>query len=101
MNRMNHNSYQTSTYWVDIDLPNGILIPDVRVNEAANLGSYDLLSGMDIITLGDFAVTNGVGNTWFSFRIPPDGIPIDCVAKAEALHKKQVRRHQSKLKKKR
>ena len=95
-----NNSYQTSTYLVDIALPNGILIPDVRVTEAANLGNYDLLIGMDIITLGDFAITNGLGNTWFSFRIPPDGIQIDYVAKAEAIQKKQIRRHQNKIKKK-
>lgn len=95
-----NNSYQTSTYLVDIGLPNGILISDVQVTEAANLGNYDLLIGMDIITLGDFAVTNGVSNTWFSFRIPPDGIQIDYVAKADAIQKKQVRRHQNKLKKK-
>jgi hypothetical protein len=95
-----NNSYQTSTYLVDIGLPNGILIPDVRVTEAANLGNYDLLIGMDIITLGDFAITNGLGNTWFSFRIPPDGIQIDYVAKADAIQKKQVRRHQHKIKKK-
>ncbi len=94
-----NNSYQTSTYLVDIGLPNGILIPDVQVTEAANLGNYDLLIGMDIITLGDFSVTNGGGNTWFSFRIPPDGIQIDYVAKADAIQKKQVRRHQNKLKK--
>jgi len=95
-----NNAYQTNTYLIDIGLPNGILIPDVRVTEASNLGNYDLLIGMDIITLGDFAITNGIGNTWFSFRIPPDGIQIDYVAKADAIQKKQIRRHQNKFKKK-
>lgn len=95
-----NNSYQSNTYMVDIGLPNGILIADVRVTEAANLGNYDLLIGMDIITLGDFAITNGLGNTWFSFRVPPDGIQIDYVAKAEVIQKKQIRRHTNKIKKK-
>ena len=95
-----NNSYQSNTYMVDIGLPNGILIADVRVTEAANLGNYDLLIGMDIITLGDFAITNGLGNTWFSFRIPPDGIQIDYVARAEVIQKKQIRRHKNKIKKK-
>ena len=95
-----NNSYQSNTYMVDIGLPNGILIADVRVTEAANLGNYDLLIGMDIITLGDFAITNGLGNTWFSLRIPPDGIQIDYVARAEVIQKKQIRRHKNKIKKK-
>lgn len=32
--------------------------------------NIDLLIGMDIIGLGDFAVTNLGGNTVFTFRVP-------------------------------
>lgn len=35
------------------------------------------------------------------FRIPPDGIQIDYVARAEEIQKKQLRREKNKLKKKR
>ena len=30
----------------------------------------DCLLGMDIISLGDFSITNFEGKTWLSFRIP-------------------------------
>lgn len=33
-------------------------------------GNTDILIGMDIITLGDFAITNVGGKTVFSFRTP-------------------------------
>lgn len=60
----------TSTYLVDIGLPNGVLVRDVLVS-CADLGrNLDVLIGMDIITLGDFAITNVNGRTTFSFRIP-------------------------------
>lgn len=31
---------------------------------------YDLIIGMDVIGLGDFAITNKDGQTWFAFRHP-------------------------------
>ena len=35
-----------------------------------NLPGYDVLIGMDIISLGDFAITHPQSDTKFSFRIP-------------------------------
>ena len=69
---------QTNTYLVNIALPDNVMVGNVRVTEV-NLIPDDntqdhqqpqLLIGMDIITLGDFAVTNANGKTVFSFRIP-------------------------------
>lgn len=41
----------------------------------ADLGpNIDLLIGMDIISLGDFAITNVNGKTTFSFRLPSTSI---------------------------
>ncbi len=58
------------TYYVDIGLPNRIIIPNILVS-CANLGrDLDVLIGMDIISLGDFAITNVGGKTTFSFRFP-------------------------------
>ena len=34
------------------------------------LNKNDLLIGMDIITIGDFSISNVGGNTTFSFRVP-------------------------------
>jgi len=67
-----------NTYLVNIVLPNGVMVGQVRVTEV-NLIPDDntsddkqpqLLVGMDIIGLGDFAVTNADGKTTLSFRIP-------------------------------
>lgn len=58
-------------YKVNITLPNNFLIKDVKVMEADLKGNdFDALIGMDIITLGDFSITNIDQKTKFSFRIP-------------------------------
>ncbi len=59
-----------NVYLVDIELPNGIRIVNVAVTEA-DMTTQDVLIGMDIITLGDLAITNYRGKTNLSFRIPP------------------------------
>ena len=56
-------------YIVNIMLPNNVGIPFVEVTEGDLMGE-DVLIGMDIITKGDFAITNVGGKTTFSFRIP-------------------------------
>jgi predicted aspartyl protease len=54
---------------VDLILPN-----DIEIKRVQALGAYpsscDMLIGMDVIGLGDFAVTNYLHQTTFSFRIP-------------------------------
>lgn len=57
------------TYVVNIVLPNQVQISMVQVSEAV-LNGFDVLIGMDIITLGDFSITNVGGKTIFSFRVP-------------------------------
>lgn len=42
----------------------------VKVSAMPGIEQADMLIGMDIITLGDFAVTNKDGKTWMSFRCP-------------------------------
>ncbi|MGB0717681.1 MAG: SEC-C metal-binding domain-containing protein, partial [Phycisphaerae bacterium] len=59
----------SNTYLLDVFLPNGISVPGLTVNEV-DLGEVGLLIGMDIITLGDFSITQANGTTKFSFRIP-------------------------------
>ena len=58
------------TYLVNIGLPNRVAYPGVRVTKARLLVDADVLIGMDIISTGDFAVTNLDGLTKFSFRVP-------------------------------
>jgi len=67
-----------NTYLVNITLPNGVMIGQVRVTEVnlipddntADDKQPQVLIGMDIIGLGDFAVTNANNKTTLSFQIP-------------------------------
>lgn len=60
-----------NTYFVSFILPNKVRVDGVRVAEVSQIaGKADMLIGMDIITLGDFSITNISGKTVFSFRIP-------------------------------
>lgn len=62
---------EQNTYIVDIQLPNDVTIKDVTVTGISSLPSNcDVLVGMDIISLGDFSVTNYNGITCMSFRTP-------------------------------
>jgi hypothetical protein len=63
-----HGPQMTPTYLIGIRLDRTI-ITDLRAT-LAELEGADVLIGMDVITLGDFAVTNENGTTTFSFRIP-------------------------------
>ena len=60
------------TYLVNVGLPNRILFTDVKVTKGVlqGGGDGDLLIGMDIIGMGDFAVSSKGGNTVFTFRFP-------------------------------
>lgn len=61
---------EVNRYIVTLELPNHLVINDIEVSEG-NLGANtDLLIGMDIITLGDFSITNIDNCTTFTFRYP-------------------------------
>jgi len=55
---------------VHIAPPNNVLIPSRRVTIAKIGGEVDMLIGMDIISLGDFLISNTGGKTSFSFVMP-------------------------------
>ena len=59
-----------NSYFVDIGLPNHVVVKNVLVS-CADLGEdIDVLLGMDIITHGDFSITNTNNKTTFSLRTP-------------------------------
>ncbi|MBI9008451.1 MAG: SEC-C domain-containing protein [Tenericutes bacterium] len=64
-----HGPKQTNKYVVDFILPNHVYVRDVQVTEGL-LRGFDVLIGMDIISIGDFAVSNFENNTSFTFRFP-------------------------------
>ena len=65
--------YESSMYLVDVLLPNNIIVKGLRVGDGEFQG-FDMLIGMDVISLGDFHLTND-GNTVFKFVIPPEEKP--------------------------
>jgi hypothetical protein len=62
---------------VDILLPNMVSVRDVYVTEFIDDGDFDVIIGMDIITCGDFAISNYGRKTVVSFRVPAQKPPID------------------------
>ena len=60
-----------NTFTIDVGLPNGVIIQGIIATEidALSIGC-DALIGMDVITLGDFSITNHKCTTCMSFRIP-------------------------------
>lgn len=58
-----------NTYMINLLLPNKMEVHSLYVMEGA-MTDTDILIGMDIITLCDFAITNKNGKTTFSFDIP-------------------------------
>jgi len=95
-----HDAREVNVHSVDIILPNRVEVFNLQVTEAANLGKYDVLIGMDIITLGDFAITNANKRTFFSFRYPSDYKHIDYVVEAKTIYEKKMRRLKYKRRKK-
>lgn len=62
---------EVNTYLVDIVLPNNVRVHNVDVCDS-DIGEQGIgmLIGMNIISLGDFAVSNYENKTNYSFRIP-------------------------------
>jgi hypothetical protein len=57
----------------------------VRATECKSAkGNFDFIIGMDVITIGDFALTNVGKISTVSFRVPP-GRTIDYVQEIEAM----------------
>lgn len=62
-------SVDVPQHYVNLQLPDGVVIVGRAVAQLP-LASYDVIVGMDIISLGDFAISNFSGKTTFTFRIP-------------------------------
>lgn len=59
-----------NTYLIDIGLPNNVNISKIPATEFKAVEGSDLLIGMDIMSLGDLAISNYEGKTTFTFRLP-------------------------------
>lgn len=68
-----HGSKLVNVYFVNLTLNNKEISLDIRVTECDALSadnSIGMLIGMDVITKGDFSITNYHGQTVMSFRVP-------------------------------
>ena len=63
---------QVNVYKIHIGLPNGFLYEDLIVY-CSDIDDYDILIGMDLISLSDFFLTYVEGNNKFMFQIPATG----------------------------
>ena len=81
----------SNQYIVNLVLPNKLIINNVMITSGFLGEGTDFLVGMDIITLGDFSITNLNGKTKFSFRYPSCE-SIDYVNQAKKLHEKDLKR---------
>lgn len=62
---------QSPTYLVNFALPHRVGVVGVQVTEFPETsGRFGVIVGMDVICLGDLALTNLGGHTWMSFRMP-------------------------------
>ena len=72
-----HGVVIVPVYRVDVLLPNGILFTNMEVAEFFGNNNFDFIIGMNILRMGDMALTNAKGKAVFSFRIPPADNHID------------------------
>jgi len=61
--------FRSPVYLANLMLPNQVGFANFRVARAT-IADGDVLIGMDVMAIGDFAVTNKDGKTAFSFRMP-------------------------------
>jgi hypothetical protein len=75
--------YRAKEYLSGLLLPNHIVIPSMSLYEFAGSDHFDMLIGMDIISLGDFLVSKHNDNLLFSFHYPSmNGISLDKIQSA-------------------
>lgn len=62
---------ERSTYMVNFFLPNNVMASGILVSDCSDIvGDFGAIIGMDIITFGDFSITNAGGRTRMTFRTP-------------------------------
>lgn len=76
-----------NTHIVNFLLPNTVRVAGAWVTECPDDHSFGAIIGMDIISQGDFALTNVGGKTCMSFRIPSIN-KIDYVEEVNKLNRK-------------
>lgn len=68
---------ETNQYIIELIMQNNLPFTNIRAWEFIGNKKFDILIGMDIVTLGDLSITNADKKTVLSFRVPPDIKHID------------------------
>lgn len=76
-------------YFVNAILRNNLIVTSLEVVEVENISGADVLIGMNLITIGDFTITNYNNKTVFSFQTPSQGV-IDFEKDAKTMDGKSV-----------
>jgi hypothetical protein len=67
-----HGIKKTEVYLINLYLPSGIVFYQIPVLKGSpTKWDWDILVGMNVISAGDFSVTNKGSHSEFSFRVPP------------------------------
>jgi hypothetical protein len=68
-----HGNKEVNVYYINITLNNKNITLNTQVTECDELSpdnSVGMLIGMNVITMGDFAISNYQGDTIMTFRVP-------------------------------
>jgi predicted aspartyl protease len=71
------DEYISSVYTVDFMFPNKMLAHNIRVTEFSGNHDFDCIIGLDILRMGDMAISNAGNSMVLSFRSPPNDKHID------------------------
>ena len=94
INRVKVNGVNSVSYAnivkISVMLPNLYIVDNVNASACNLIKGVDLLIGMDIIMMGDFSISNGGGETLFSFVMPSFENKINLCDKAVAVNKRNM-----------
>jgi len=66
-----HTTQDVDVVSITLELPNRVVKKTIEVAVCNMASNAEMIIGMDIISLGDFALSNGNDQTLFSFAVPP------------------------------
>ena len=72
-----HSSQEVDIVSIMLEMPNSVVKKIFKVAVCNITSNTGMIIGMDIISLGDFALSNGNNQTLFSFAVPPYKDKID------------------------
>ena len=75
--------YPSKEYLAGLILPNSVPVPFISLTGFEGTSDFDMLIGMDIISMGDFLISSDNNKMYFSFQLPSiGGLYLDDIQKA-------------------